>query len=550
MTFVSTYESNSYEDEVDVFYDFEVSVHAQTLGGGDEDVVILLDTHMGYTPYDIFIIHASDDAGVAQEFELDFEFPPSDDSIRVLGVHFDVPIGEVGDEELGDENQTGPIPQFAEIFYGTVENVTGVLSIQTTCESSTGSVFNKVSAPSIEVYDDDCGDEVDIMIQEVYGQLVNFYDIETSYWRLEATKQYWTYDFDGYSLNDEWPDLNSFSQDPMIWFKARNLEKWQLLPAVIVTDEVADEDLVGTEDSAIGTDYLSYLDEIDAEDFGGGFFFDNYHYEDYNFFEVQLSGHWHWNNDEDYYEYIHLMGPMFSAQSFYYSPDDDGYLNFFRDVTNNYEESNAFDGDQGSGGSDFWVEFLVSDLGYSKTASGDIYSPIFVMNLREGEFVDGSGYVYAHSAENQDVLFITDAMSLSLEASGGFNAGAGGHWVVEDDLMGYLEETPVDGSMSMEASATVTSGTKHTVAISATNTIDGTGNDSDSTMYVTYRKLGDYGVQFSKTALSYDDVSGSWTGDVSISACDDLADYLMIVVATDNDGDKGRCEVLYLGPAI
>jgi hypothetical protein len=265
VTFTTTFEGETYEDVIELHYDIEVKVHAKTYATLPS-VPVNLDTDLSYTPYDIFIITTTDDdpeAGVTFEMTT----PPTDAPVKIIGFHAMVPEVTIG--QLGSTSHSGTPAEFAEIFYGTVES-SHLLRVNTTCNSSMGSTFNKIVAKNVR-FGTGCGSDIDIMVQELYADYARSEDTEISWWRMELTDQFYVDDYDGLSLNDELPEKASLDADGMLWFKARNPTKWALYPLI----------------------------KADRQD-DYAWEFDNYIRGDYNFWETRLGGDFYWYNVDDY----------------------------------------------------------------------------------------------------------------------------------------------------------------------------------------------------------------------------------------------------------
>ncbi len=501
VTFVTTFNGQTFEDVIESHYYIDVAVHARDYATSPD--TINLDVDLGYTPYDIFVITSTDDA----MFDISMVTPPADNAVKVLGMHLMVPRAAI--HELGSSTHTGTPAHLAEVFYGTVEN-DGVLGIETTCSSDAGSSFNKIVANRV-IFDNYCARDQDIMIQELYADYAETDDTEISWWRMELTGKFYCDDYDGYSLNDELPELDSLNDDGMLWFKARNPAKWDLAPLI----------------------------KIDGE--GRSWDFDNYEYQDYNFYETHLAGDFYWYNDEDYNEYAHFLGPVTEMDSFswtYY--DDDLYINFFGDDEDNYDNSDRFDGDYGSAGEDFWNPLLTSPApdGYGYTA-GSIISPIHVLKLRTGSFYTEDDYdnyeTELYIADNQDLLILSDTGSLDFDfyTDGDFNQGTNAHWVVEEGL-NYLGDTPHSSSIEMAIVSFDVDQATRSVSVVATNTY---GDDVLSTMYLAYRLKTAYGRQLTKVPMVYDDVLSQWSATTILP---EDGNYYFYTVATQNDYVYGK----------
>ncbi|NOR82007.1 MAG: DUF11 domain-containing protein, partial [Ardenticatenales bacterium] len=494
----TSYNGETYQDVIEVHYDIDLAVHAASYATSPG--TIYLDGDLGYTPYDIFIVESADTA----PFTFDMANPPAGDAVKIIGLHAMVPNAVIG--ELGNPDHSGTPRELAEVFYGTVEN-NGTLHIATTCRSEIGSAFNKIVANEV-VFSTVCEGYADVMIQELYaGDRVESIDTEISWWRMEVTGQFYVDDYEGYSLNDELPELVSLQDDPMLWFKARNPAKWNLPPLI----------------------------KIDGQGYDRAWEFDNYEYEDYNFWEMQLGGDFYWYNDEDYIEYAHFLGPVMEMDSFFWEPVDDLYLNFFGDSYDNCYDEYRFDGDDGSAGEDFWNPLLTSDYGYTEVGDGNIVSPVFAFRLREGYFEAGysSYYTYLHLAEDQDLLILSDTDGLEFHNGGSdfdFDQGANSHWVVEDGLV-YTGTVPTDDAFNITL-VDFSAGTDGAVTVVATNDY-GPGDATSSTMYLAHRRADAYGQQLSKLPMSYDGDSGQWSVATQLS---EDGRYDLYVVAVENDG--------------
>ena len=143
VTFVTTFNAQAFEDVIESHYDINVAIHAVDYAV-HPGATINLDTDLGYTAYDIFIITSAD----ANTFFFDMNSPPADDA-------------------LGSSSHTGTPRHLAEVFYGTVESG-GNLEVATTCRSLAGSSFNKLVATQVK-FVTGCSDDQDIMIQELYA---------------------------------------------------------------------------------------------------------------------------------------------------------------------------------------------------------------------------------------------------------------------------------------------------------------------------------------------------------------------------------------------
>jgi len=238
LTFTSTYEDKTYTDVVDVFYDFEVSVHAMTVGGAEinETSLDLMDD-LAYSPYDIYIIHQAEGTSHSAQVTVTSANPPTDDAVRILGMHFDYPIAQVGREttltispwnpemthvfSLGNPFHDGALAHVAEVFYGTLENTFGVLDIQTTAAHGNlevegpgqhaESIINLARAPTIMVRG---GDESwksmgigDILLQEVHTYFLMNSRANFSYWHLNISGEIFIDCDSETSFNTDWPEL-------------------------------------------------------------------------------------------------------------------------------------------------------------------------------------------------------------------------------------------------------------------------------------------------------------------------------------------------------
>ena len=136
---------------------------------------------------------------------------------------------------------------------------------------------------------------------------------------------------------------------------------------------------------------------------------------------MPLAGSFYWNNDDDYNEYAHFIGPVMEMDSFSWTYYNDYlYINFFGDDVDYYYDSDRFDGDYGSAGFDFWNPLLTTaePNGYGYTA-GSLVSPIAVLKLRDGYFYTedyDDGYeTELYLTDNQDLLILSDTDSLEFE---------------------------------------------------------------------------------------------------------------------------------------
>ena len=168
---------------------------------------------------------------------------------------------------------------------------------------------------------------------------------------------------------------------------------------------------------------------------------------------MPLAGSFYWNNDDDYNEYAHFIGPVMEMNSFSWTYYNDYlYINFFGDDVDYYYDSDRFDGDYGSAGFDFWNPLLTTaePNGYGYTA-GSLVSPIAVLKLRDGYFYTedyDDGYeTELYLTDNQDLLILSDTDSLEFEFcyDGYFYEGAGAHWVVATN--NYLSGDDTDSTM-------------------------------------------------------------------------------------------------------
>ena len=160
VTFVTTFNAQAFEDVIESHYDINVAIHAVDYAV-HPGATINLDTDLGYTAYDIFIITSAD----ANTFFFDMNSPPADDAVKIIGLHLMVPNAVI--DALGSSSHTGTPRHLAEVFYGTVESG-GNLEVATTCRSLAGSSFNKLVATQVK-FVTGCSDDQDIMIQELYA---------------------------------------------------------------------------------------------------------------------------------------------------------------------------------------------------------------------------------------------------------------------------------------------------------------------------------------------------------------------------------------------
>ncbi|MEN8218408.1 MAG: hypothetical protein ABFS56_18970 [Pseudomonadota bacterium] len=210
------------------------------------------------------------------------------------------------------------------------------------------------------------------------------------------------------------------------------------------------------------------------------------------------------------------------------------YINFFGDNHSNYNNSERFDGDQGSAGTDFWNPLFTSDYGYTKDGNNNIVSPLFVFKLREGYFEAGYNETNLYLADNQDILLLSDTSEIEFHEANEeifFHQGSNSHWVVEDRLT-YTGEVPTDDAFNL--TPIFFDKTGDALAVAASNNYK-SGDDNDSTMYVAYRKQGEYGKQLTKLPMSYS--AGVWSVSATLP---DAGDYNIYIVATENDGIYGK----------
>jgi len=507
VTFATTFGGNTYQDVIEAQYNIEVAVHAAdyTTSPG----TIYLDTDLGYTPYDIFII-TSDNPAV---FEFDMSVTPTDQAVKILGFHAMMPNAKI--LSLGSDAHTGTPAHVAEVFYGTVEN-NGTLTIMTTCTMNAGSSFNKIVGNNV-VFDSCETGYLDIMVQELYASYVELVvGTEVTWWRMESSL-FFANAWAGYSFNDELPELDSLNDDAMLWFKARNPEKWALRPATI---------LQNTGDS------WSFNTSIALG------------YYDRNFWEMRLAGSFAWScvGILTVKEFAHVIGPVTEMDNFSWINNSGGdlYINFFGDDKTNYEMGDRFNGDAGSAGTDFWNPLLTTaePNGYGYTF-GCIISPIAALILRDGLFnSDSSAYNYLYLADNQDLLILSGTDNLDFEFTSGdveFHQGLNSHWVVEDGLT-YENYTPTDSSFSITMISFNAPPEGGDIEVTASNNYK-TGDAGDSTMYLAHRLKNDYGRQFVKTPMTYDSGSGHWSGVVNIT---EPGEYFFFTVATENDDVFGK----------
>ncbi len=499
VTFVSTFGGGVYTDVVDLCYSIDVSVHATNYDGNSGS--IYLDTDMGYTPYDIFVITSTN----SDDFYIYFDSPPADDAVKVLGLHMMMPNADTYLYALGSSSHSGTPSYLAEVFYGTVEN-NGTLYIETTTDGSMGSSFNKIVGKRV-IFDTSSSGAHDIMIQELYAEYAETDDTEISWWRMELEDIFYCDEYDGYSLNDELPELDTLTDDGMVWFKARNPAKWQLMPLI----------------KANGWDFY------------------NYEYEDYNFWEMQLQGDFRWYNDDNYNEYAHFIGPVLDCESWTWTPYDYLYVNFFGDDDyNNYYDSYRFDGDYGSAGADFWNPLLTTAEpdGYGYTM-GSIISPVFLFNVNNGQIGDAYYDTYCALADNQDILILSGTNELNFYEDDGyfyFDQGEDSHWCVENGLT-YKGAVPTDDAFDITiVDFDISSHGDEITCVASNNYLS--GDNVDSTMYLAYRRKADYGRQFTKVPMTYGE-TGLWTASVSLPSTP-LGEYYFCTVAVENDGDYGK----------
>ena len=499
VTFVTAFGGQQYTDVIESHYNIDVSVHATNYDGNSGS--IYLDTDMGYTPYDIFVITSTN----SDDFYIYFDSPPADDAVKILGLHLMMPNADTYLYALGSSSHSGTPSYLAEVFYGTVEN-NGTLYIEPTTDSDMGSSFNKIVGKRV-IFNTSSSDAHDIMIQELYSDDAETDDTEISWWRMELTGAFYCDDYDGYSLNDELPELATLTDDGMVWFKARNPAKWQMWPLI-----KADE-----------------------------WIFDNYDYEDYNFWEMQLQGDFRWYNDDDYYEYAHFIGPVLDCESWTWTPYDCLYVNFFGDDDSNYYDSDRFDGDYGSAGADFWNQLLTAAVpdGYGYT-EGSIIAPIFLFKVDTGQIGDAYYDTYCALADNQDILILSGVDELNFYESSDyfyFDQGTNSHWCVENGLT-YNGEVPTDDAFDITIVDFDISLHGDIITCVASNNYN-SGDDTDSTMYMAYRYKNAYGRQFTRVPMIYDAGSGLWSNSVALPIAV-LGEYYFCTVAVENDDVYGK----------
>jgi uncharacterized repeat protein (TIGR01451 family) len=504
VTLATSFDGQVYYDVIEAHYPLEVAVHATATDASE----IFLDTDMGYSPCDIYVIHKTD----PDYLDIEMLTPPTDGPVRILGLH--IRGNGVTLNELGDPDHTGTPVGLADVFYGTVEN-NGELEIGSMCDGQVGSAFNKIVGSKVAFWNTSCSNAADQMIQELYADTAETSVTEISWWHMVVTGQFSSgfRAFDGYSLNDELPELATLEDDPMVWFKARNPAKWDLPP----------------------------LTDIGGQGYDKAWEFQNENYGDYDFWEMHLGSDFYWDNRAgDSPEYAHFLGPVMEMDTFAWQPHVDVYLSFFGDNTTNYDSAERFDGDYGSAGADFWAPMLYATYGY-KNKGGNIVSPIFVWRLREGYFEAGDD-IYdtnLYLADGQDLLILSDSDALEFVDNGqGFNffQGTGAHWVVEDGLT-YSGSVPTDDAFNITLVDFITStGLAPALVVTASNDYGATGDDLSSTMYLAYREVGAYGQQLTRAPMTYDPGSGHW----SVTPDIEEGVYDFYIVATENDGIYGK----------
>ncbi len=502
-------DTGPFDDLIEVHRNMDISVHARrynSLPGAP----VYLDADMAYTPDDIFIIAATFTPGTIQ---IDFQNPPDDAPVEIVGLHAMVVSAILN--PLGDPDHTGSPEGVAEVFYGTVESG-GLLSIRSTCDDEVSTVFNRLAGNSFS-FEGDCAGMQDVMAQEIDAWFVSITSADVTWWNMRLSGQLFSSGYVGHGLNDELPEVITLSGDPMIWFKARDPETWNLPPATVIREG--------------GTPIV----------------FENEGMGDYVFWETRLDGPMFWLNSTDGPEFFHLLGPVTEADFLWWryhnTGSDELTVNFYAADSGNAFATTRFDGDFGTGGQDFWQPLLTTAIpgGYGYD-DGSTYAPLSVLRLDSGilyvESDSEVGDATLSLADGQDLLIVSGASSLWFrgpEESGlHFDTGAGSHWVFEEGLT-YVGEIP---SMPIQMNLVefdITPG--NTQASITANTNYKGGGDDFNTMYVAYRRSEDFGRHFVRQDMIYDSGTNNWTADVVL---DEVGEYLFYSVVVQNDGQWGR----------
>ncbi|MCL4233230.1 MAG: thrombospondin type 3 repeat-containing protein [Deltaproteobacteria bacterium] len=492
-------------DVVDLQRDMNVSVHVLQLPDNAPGQVIALDGDMNYTPDDIFLIHTASSAG---DFEIVMDDPPSDAPVRVLGLHAAVPSTVL--HPLGDPNHSGSPAGFAEIFYGSV-STTGLMRIQTTCDGDISSVFNRLEGGAFE-FNSNCDGDQDVMAQEIVADFVSIKNTELTWWSMEVVDRIVGGNAVGRSMNDDLPELADLTADAMIWFKARNFNRWKLYPKTFV-----------------------------AMENNVPWSFQRQGYGDAVFWETRFFGPLVSLNESNSPEYVHLLGPVTQMDYFWWGFHGSGEfgVNFFASDTSHAYAPSRFNGDLGTGGTSYWKNLLRTSYGYQNTS---ITAKIHLLWLFEGGFYvesdTGTGDVVLSLGDAQDLLIASATTSLWFRGPERsqitYQTGTGSHWVVEDGLIEIGDLPPVDFHMQMSRYEKSDGGAIHDFEVNAGYK---DGSSTFCNVYLAYRESEAIGQPFTKQNYTYNGASGRWT---TSKTFDKPGGYLMFTVVTQKDGPYGR----------
>ncbi len=498
-------------DTIDIQRDMDVSLHALMLPNDQPGGEIELDNDMDYTPDDIFIIHTESMGG---DFAIMMDDPPADEPVRILGLHAAVPSVILA--PLGNPSHSGEPTGFSDIFYGSV-STNGVIRIQSTCDDDVSTVFNRLEGGAFE-FDSGCVGTQDIMVQELLASFISIQDTELTWWSASIADRIVGGGGFGNALNDDLPEVDDMTADPMIWFKAKNPSKWGLFPKTII-----------------------------QMDNNVPWFLIRQGHGDHVFWETRLPGPMFWLNQTDGPEFVHLLGPVTEMDYFWWryhnTGSDELTVNFYAPDTGNVFGTNRFDGDFGSGGQDFWKSLLTANVpsGYGYE-SGSVLSSIHLLRLAEGGFYiesdTGTGAATLAIADDQDLLIASGTTSLWFRgpepASIQYETGTGAHWVVEEGLTNVGETPPVDFHMAISEYDQSDGGAIHHIEVSSD--YKGGGN-TFNTVYLAYRSANDFGEPFQRKFFTYNAGTGFWTVDLTL---DKEGEWFFYSVVTQNDGPWGR----------
>jgi len=487
VTFETTYNGVTYTDVVEIHYELNVSVHVYS-NLSATPVTVNLDTDMGYTPYDIFVVSAPNTGMLDVTFNT-----PLQEVVGIIGLHINAPAAWTYMYAFTDSTVNSG--QYT-VIYGTLEN-NGELEIYTD-NNYHSDLFNYIKGNYV-YFDYWNSYDYDFQVQEIDAYYVELYDREVSIYRLHIQgSQFYVDDFDGYDHNAEMPNLTALNDD-MIWFKTRNVTRYDFYPYWL----------------------------IETTDGSYSYEFDNYDYGDYIFFETHMNNGFYWYNDDDYNEYAEFLGPYFEAESFdWYYYDDYLYIQFFLD-------DYMFEGDTGDGSDLYWRDQFVNQYGFSIDSSDQIFSPISVFRLESGDFYTEEYYDWYDTefylTDDQDLLFLSGSDYIDIDGYYDcyFYEGSNSHWVVEDDL-NYYSETPYDSAIDITRADVYDDGRYVTVA--ANNTY------ANSAMYVAHRLKDAYGEQFTRVDLVYNGTDWVTPAPIDLGP----GDHYFYIVAVQNDDVYGK----------